>query len=170
MALSTSDFFTGEFHSVCGRVSACVRASVHLDMTHLIFVVDLNSALDEKQWDHWNMSLLNLSSTLIPRIPAFLRNVTRIIFIISPYILKWFVFVMDACCVFCEVRILFLNTECIGLMIYVVNLHVQTKSCPLSACCSNKLIINILKSLALDSTPNNSNDIKPSERHPTGTL
>lgn len=26
MALNTSDFITGEFHSVCGRVSACVHA------------------------------------------------------------------------------------------------------------------------------------------------
>ena len=55
-------------------------------------------------------------------------------------------------------------------MICVVNLHVQTKSCPFSACCSNKLLIKVLKSLALNSTPSNSNDIKPSERHPTGTL
>jgi len=29
MALSTSDFITGEFHSVYGRVSACIRASGH---------------------------------------------------------------------------------------------------------------------------------------------
>jgi len=49
MALSTSDFITGKFHHVCGRVRACIRASRYELLT---FVVDLNNALDEKQWDH----------------------------------------------------------------------------------------------------------------------
>ena len=51
-ALNASNFITGEFSSVCVCVCGRVLACVHLDLSHLIFVVLLNSALDDQQWDH----------------------------------------------------------------------------------------------------------------------
>lgn len=76
---------------------------------------------------------------------------------------------MGACFVFCELRIVFLNIA-YSWFDDVVNLRGQTQSCLLSACCSNELLINTLMSLTLDSTPSNSHDLNPRERHPTGTL
>lgn len=39
MALNTSDLITGEFHSVCGHVRGCVRASEHLYMTQFLLSI-----------------------------------------------------------------------------------------------------------------------------------